>query len=780
MNIRLCLYLTVIVLLLVNAPHSFANDITLAAKGKAQAVIVVPAGSMAWDGDDKGLGGWRDALRPEVIDEKARRIQRDSVIDLAHYLQMMSGSEFEIVDALPKGDSRTPIYIGSAAQKVFGPVGITMAGKFGFRVVSDAKRGVGLYGESPLGTSYAIYELLHRLGCRWYMPSKMGEVVPSLPTVTVDAMDLKLAPATEYRALWGRTGDDDFFRRNRMNGNSVSAGHALSLHLKYWEPEEAKKVADGIIAELDKKYVVAVSLSPHDGVMPTEDPEGRKHDPEPRVWEPAAGRWSTTDRLMMLVNRVAEQVNAKYPDVTFGMLAYVNYNSPPAREPVNPNVIPVIAPIDFNRHHPMDWPNHPNEYWLRDLVEGWAKKADRWGYYAYGMNLAETTAPCPFITKWGTDLKILMDNHMTFWMPETMGGWESMMPGFYLSVRMTFDPQETPDEILSEMWTKFYGPAAVPMEKYWMGIDRAWIDAEEHAGCFFGYLRIFTPEVMSAARKNVNDALAACKEGSVEMERVKLIDASLSLFELFMKTRHDWANARFKDLDRDLATWRKTLRERTEQYAAQKTFRAEPWSPGGAGVSMSEHYINSFAGKSYTDATRMDTEFTRVGKPMIEWKWKYNPDEEEASMPWTAPDFDDSDWPTMHVVRDTWSTIGHHNSMTDRASGRSGRMAYRTTLEMPAAAAGKRTYLWIGSTDGSAKVFVNGKHVKYVLPQDTRRNKAGDVTDRFTGYCQPAQFDVTDVLQKGENQITILAERLNLNEIGTGGLMGPVVIYRDK
>ncbi len=83
-------------------------------------------------------------------------------------------------------------------------------------------------------------------------------------------------------------------------------------------------------------------------MVPTEDTEERKHDPEPRVWEPAAGRWSVTDRI---------------------------------------------------------------------------------SYCAYGMNLAEITAPCPFITKWGTDIPILLAHNIVYWSPETMGGWESMMPG---------------------------------------------------------------------------------------------------------------------------------------------------------------------------------------------------------------------------------------------------------------------------------------------------------------------------------------------------------------
>ena len=54
--------------------------------------------------------------------------------------------------------------------------------------------------------------------------------------------------------------------------------------------------------------------------------------------------------------------------------------------PVHPHVIPMIAPIDFNRHHPINWPDHPNETWLIDMVTGWGRKTRRIAYYAYGMN----------------------------------------------------------------------------------------------------------------------------------------------------------------------------------------------------------------------------------------------------------------------------------------------------------------------------------------------------------------------------------------------------------
>ena len=45
-------------------------------------------------------------------------------------------------------------------------------------------------------------------------------------------------------------------------------------------------------------------------------------------------------------------------------------------------------------------------------------------------------------------------------------------------------------------------------------------------------------------------------------------------------------------------------------------------------------------------------------------------------------------------------------------------------MKLPAAPAGKKVYLWLGTTDGAVKVFVNGKHVPYV---DPKGEKADDV-----------------------------------------------------
>ncbi len=745
------------------------GEVRLAAKGEALCVIVVPPGSLAGAGDV--------SVRSPAERKERQALFRDSVADLALYLGKISGAKFEVVEGLPAGDKRTPIYIGPEAQKVFGPVGKTMAGKFAFRVIAGRK-GVGLYGESEYGTSYAIYELLGRLGCRWYMPSEMGECIPQTATLDLPESDVVLAPATEYRGMWDDTADHDFLRRNRLNGNRLVGGHALEsyvtkeqrdahpewcllvggkphpLYLRWTRQDVADTIADNIIQRLDKDYATSISLSPGDYVVPTDDPEEMKFDPVPRVWEPAANQWSVSDRLILLANRVAERVGKKYPDVKFVLYIYVNYSMPPVNQKVHPNVIPALAPIDFNRQHPMTWPNHPNQMWLMDIVQGWGKAAPHVAFRGYGFNLAELSAPNPYITKWGTDISIMMSNNCTYWMPETKGGWASMLPGYQLGIRLTFDPTLKPDAVIQEMMERFYGAAAEPMTRYWYRLDQAWLKANEYSGSAFSYLRIFTPEVMKESRAAVDEALSKCRT-IPEYQRVQLVNESQTLFELFMKMRRDWAAGRLEGLGKDMDQWRGTLGDMSRRYKAQFAIH---W--------ITQEYVDSQFGIAYSNASQVAKAMSPLAPALMKWKYCYDKDKNAETLGWTKPEFDDAAWKTTHVVEETWSTLGHHNTM--------GRMAYRVNVNLTAVPVGKRAFLWIGSTDGTAKVFVNGQHVKYVVPGK------GESLDAFNGYCDPAMFDVTAAVKAGVNQLTILCERKWLNEVGTGGLMGPVVLFRDK
>ena len=270
-------------------------DVTLVQDGQARATIHVAAEVLSME--DKNLGALKYPER-EVEEQRVRL--RASVRDLAVYLEKMSGAKIEVVAGPPAAESKTvPILIGSLAQNAFGPPGKTFPYKQGFRIVVGDE-GVGLLGESDLATSYAIYEILDELGCRWFMPSEQGEVIPSVKTIALAERDASLTPGTIYRGIW--YADDDYKRRNRCGGLLLSAGHALeyyvtkedreqhpdwraeiggkpdAMRLKWSHPGVAQAMAEKILAGQAASPAASWSLSPEDGMSFDESAEDRALD----------------------------------------------------------------------------------------------------------------------------------------------------------------------------------------------------------------------------------------------------------------------------------------------------------------------------------------------------------------------------------------------------------------------------------------------------------------------------------------------------------------------
>ena len=263
------------------------NDVVLVEKGEARAIVCVPTGLMSADASLP-----LDAVYSDQRDEIQRRRLRDSVNDLVHYVEVMSGAKLEVSEGVvPADEKRLPIYVGSLATDVFGPPAKSYPYQQGWRlVVSD--KGIGLIGESDLAVSYALYEVLHRFGCRWYMPGELGECIPRSETLALKACDLSATPSTVFRSLWHPATfsnfgpgykirlnvNEPFNRRNRQGGLPLVAAHNLEhlitaeqreahpewraiikgqphpIKLKWTRPEVAETIAKNLIAKLDKEY----------------------------------------------------------------------------------------------------------------------------------------------------------------------------------------------------------------------------------------------------------------------------------------------------------------------------------------------------------------------------------------------------------------------------------------------------------------------------------------------------------------------------------------------
>lgn len=756
-----------------------AADLTLIDQGTAKCAIFVPARVLD-ETNQKPEPAPYNSLKPEDL----QRRLRDSVKDLAAILQRMTGAKVDIVTGAPAaGDRRIPILIGELASEKFGPPQKKYPYRQGLRVaVTD--QGIGLTGECDLGTSYAIYTWLDQLGCRWFLPGDLGEVLPASTTLAVSQQDLSTGPSTVFRGIW--YADADFLRRNRLGGMLLNAGHALEFYIskefrqqhpevraiikgqphehliKWTHPLIAQSITENILGQLAKDPSLnSFSLSPDDGAM-WDESDDAKHDAGD--FDPTLQCVAKADRLMVLCNRIAENIAPKYPHVRFGMLAYADYTRPPIRETIHPHIVPQIAPITFSRAHPMNDPGEPNNASLRALVEGWGQMAQATSYYFYGFNLAEVASPNPMITKWGHDIPyIYAKGNCQYWQPETLSNFETSMHALWLGLRMAWDTAQKPDAVIAELHETFYGQAAKPMAAYWHHIDRIWVDTPEYSGCGFGHLRRFTPERMQAAKAHLDEALKLCQTDA-ERKRVTLALEAFGEWERFMQLRNDLAEGRFADLAADAEQYRQRTIRLGEAYQPNFCFTRMAWT---GPTTLSVRYFDAFYKATYDDASRIAKDFLiAMPKPLRQWKFHADKEKTGEAAGWQQPDFNDSEWKTTDCMTETWSTIGFHNYLAS--------MWYRTKVTAPNIPAGKKAYLWIGATDGRVKVFINGQPVPYV-------NEKNETVDSFTGYCQPASFDITAALKAGgENSIALFCTREFVNELGTGGLIAPATIYVEK
>jgi len=776
-----------------SASSARAQNVTLVQNGQARAAIVVKPELMA-----ANVAMTFRTPAAEVAAERNRQLVRESVNDLAMYLERMSGAKIEIATApLPAGDTRVPIYVGDTAVEKYGPITLKAPAQQGFRVVVKPD-GIGLMGERPQSTSFAVYEVLEQLGCRWMMPSDLGEVIPELKTIALPAGDKSSAPGTEARYIWHL--DPVYLRRIRNGGGGVSAGHALEVYDKgsgnygyltkkqlednpEWNAMFGGKrsingrfcwantgvsdaVADAIIASRDRGGGTHYSLSPQDGSNFCECEKCKALDTGD--FDPVMDTMSITDRFVHFCNRVATRVVAKHPDTKFGFLAYVQFTQAPTREKLHPSLAVQLAPINYCRAHAMT-DNCTSRQLMRKIVEDWGKTTDKISYYQYMFNLAEYSAPYPMIHQMIEEQPIIYANKVKYWQPEGMTNLDQILPGHYISNRMAWNPKDDPTRIVNEFFTLFYGAAAEPMRKYWMLWDDAWTKVDEHAGANWAYPRRFTPEFMKTARAAMNEALKSCKT-AMEYRRVKMQDESMRQMERFMQLRFDLNEGRLANIGPSSQRWLSRQIDLGDEYEAQGAFSKIRWTPHTAVGNWFVRYMQP----PYLDASRISEKHKWITPPLRNWKYGKDTFQlvegkkvwQGTANGWEKPEFDDTAWKTTDIGLETWNTLGLQDFY--------GPVWYRSKVAIKALPADKKTFLWISATDGQARVFVNGQHIPYV-------NAKGVTADRAAGYGDPFSFDITAALKpNAQNFIAIEGTHTFINELGTGGLLGPVYLYQEK
>src|SRR4028119_2020608 len=206
---------------------------------------------------------------------------------------------------------------------------------------------VHLAGTNDESHYFAVAWLLQQWGCRWYMPTEFGEVIPAQAVLKVGKVDLAYAPPFELRhyfPTWtgSQEGANEFRRRNFMTETSMPGmGHALEQYVKEIVPEgktqynipfSEPRTAEHIASKIEADYAAgkSISLAIEDGNYTNDSPSDRALISE---YDRYMLKPSLTDAMLTLYNNVGRILRQKYPNSKgiIGGMAYANVTLPPKK-----------------------------------------------------------------------------------------------------------------------------------------------------------------------------------------------------------------------------------------------------------------------------------------------------------------------------------------------------------------------------------------------------------------------------------------------------------------
>uniref|UniRef100_UPI0035CAC1BB DUF4838 domain-containing protein n=1 Tax=uncultured Sphingomonas sp. TaxID=158754 RepID=UPI0035CAC1BB len=520
-----------------------AHDLLIVRHGHSRTVIVLSGDAGAWE--------------------------KRAATDLQHYIGLMSGAEPKIVADLPPANA-TAIVIGKTALATDPRIAAMLrtTAKTGTLVQADAivalRAGDRLYlaGSNDESHYFAVSWLLQQWGCRWYMPTAFGEVVPSRRTLSVGTLSHAYAPPFELRYYWtswngDETGAEDFRHRNfmslaRLPGNGqilneytkdIAPPGGTHFNVPFSAPATAKHVTEKVAAQY--RAGANVSLAIADGLYQNDDPGDRALVTE---YDPYMLRPSLTDAMMTLYNNVAGALRHDYPDskALIGGLAYVNVTLPPRLvTQADPHLVMWLAPIDIDPNHAMDDPRSPPRQAYRQMVERWAKVMEgRLAIYDYDQGmLVWRDLPDPSQDVFAHDAKLYAKLGILGFGTESRGAYATTFLNLYFRGQLMWDPQADVDAQLKDFYPAFYGPAAAPMAEYWGAIFAAWRDTgvTEHEAMAASV--IYTPELVTKLAPAVDLAEAALarakgkmgRNASVYAERLRFTRLSFELIRSYVE-----------------------------------------------------------------------------------------------------------------------------------------------------------------------------------------------------------------------------------------------------
>lgn len=780
------------------SPGFVRADVTIAKDGKAVAKIYVNGPLVA---PEMSRGELNKLSSDDKTARKMIEVRGFAIEDLKYHIKKMSGAELEVVETDKPADVKGPAI-------VFGDLAIAMGAKAkdkthtgdALRIIVKGDR-ILLGGEGDTAASHAMYHLLYTLGCDWLMPGEEGEIIPKMSTVVVKDMDVAKTPDWQVRNPWYSGGRriveadefkafDQWKRRQAQNHRHGDSGHpdfmwgghmwaSLLAHYKkefdadptmrplVRQPDgtyergkaQVEPLHPGVI-DLTVKYIdglfernqwpndahVAISIGPNDGGGYSESPEAMAAGAG-RI-DPMTGDADQMDVLVKYANIVQERLDKKYPNLKVGFYIYSVHGDYPMKVRPNPKFVGHFADILYSRYHSIEDHSSYTRNYYRGILEQYARLHEEQGnplwFYGYNWNLAENMLPYSKLRIWGEDLPYYHEMGVEGHNNEQDKAWSILGPHNYLMARMSWDMSLDWKEVLKEYCVKAFGEKAAPhMEAYYHHLVDRQHTAGHEAGGPMGSALVFNREWIKGAKQHLAKAAAAAKD-PYHKKMVDYMGQSVFMLEYF----HDYRDATFAfDFEKARANYEKMMAH-WQKY-----------------MDMNPHLVSRYGHRYYdawmfgpytTQAKQYSTgDYKIIYKFPDELPTMFDPENMGALMGFYEPELKNEHQMTTRTYTSTWDAQG-------LGPYRDGGVWYRLNVPIDKSLAGKPVGLFIGSVEDTVHVWCNGEYI-----------------GMGRGYIRPFQFDLTDSIKAGEDNLIALQveRRSSLNEMGLGGMLFPSFVF---
>jgi hypothetical protein len=737
-----------------------------------------------------------------VVSAEAGTWERRAAEDLRKYIKRMTGVEPALLSGKPPR-SGAAILVGRVAIEEEPSLAgsLNAAAKPNPIVQADAiavrRKGDRLYvaGTNDESHYFAAAWLLQQWGCRWYLPTEFGEVVPRHGELAVGAVDHVYAPPFEIRHYWlswngDATGADEFRHRNFMSSaRMVGMGHTLGQYTADIAPPGGNhfnvpfadvKTAEHVAGKVEADYAAGkdISLTISDGRYshPADEALAGKYDKY--MLAP-----SLTDAMLTLYNNVADQLRAKYPQSPskIGGLAYSNVTLPPEKvERLAPNLVMWLAPIDIDPNHAIADPRSPPRREYGEIVRKWAQLTEgRLAIYDYDQSmLVWRDLPNPSHHVFAQDVKEYRRLGILGVGTESRGAMATVFLNLYFRGQLMWNPDLDVDKALQDFYRLFFGPAAAPMERYWTRIFKAWEDTPVTEHEYLAAPAIYTPELVEALVSDLRAAEALIGEsGGDYAERVAFTRASYDVLASYVTLvtaaarDGDYAKAveageRALAARLKLAEMNPTFTTRVTGVAPETAASGAAWLPGE--VEQMRHLRSLVDGSRGSLVARLPLSWSfKVEKPLAP-DWTY--EGPEGAEPSDADLALSTEEPrAAEGWREVRSDLYLQGQGVLAPDGQSplGHYWYQTSVSLPARSEAGRTRIMFPGLFNEAWLYVNGSLVGYREYKEPWW---------LTDYRFEWDVDISKHLKPGENRIALRG----FNPHHFGGMFRRPFLYRPR